>query len=83
MCESMSHHNRVRHEARTAGNHDLLKIRSAKTSSPSEVSENSLCKCRVAPGMAMTVGMTMVLPPSHSLKQWGRLGENLGGVKRP
>jgi hypothetical protein len=29
-------------------------------------SENPLCKCRVAPGMAMTVGMIMVLPPSHS-----------------
>ena len=48
--------------------HDLLKIRSAKISSLSEMSENSLCKYQVvpAPDMAMTVGMTMVLPSSHS-----------------
>ena len=39
-------------------------------------SENPLCEYRVAPGMAMTVGMTMVLPSSHSLKQWGRLCQN-------
>nr|WP_303661744.1 hypothetical protein [Bacteroides intestinalis] len=39
-------------------------------------SENTRCKCRLAPGMAMTVGMTMVLPPSHSFKQWGRLCQN-------
>ena len=30
------------------------------------LSENPLCKYQVAPDMAMTVGMTMVLPPSHS-----------------
>ena len=40
---------------------------------PSEITRY---KCRFAPGMAMTVGMTMVLPPSHSLKQWGRLCQN-------
>ena len=56
--------------------HDLLKIRSVKISSLSEMSENSLCKYQVAPDMAMTVGMTMVLPPSHSLKQWERLCQN-------
>lgn len=39
-------------------------------------SEKPLCEYRVAPGMAMTVGMTMVLPSSHSLKQWGRLCQN-------
>ena len=39
-------------------------------------SENPLCEYRVAPDMAMTVGMTMVLPSSHSLKQWGRLCQN-------
>ena len=39
-------------------------------------SEKTLCEYRVAPGMAMTVGMTMVLPSSHSLKQWGRLCQN-------
>lgn len=39
-------------------------------------SENPLREYRVAPGMAMTVGMTMVLPSSHSLKQWGRLCQN-------
>ena len=26
---------------------------------------------------------TMILLPSHRLKQWGQLGENLGGVKFP
>lgn len=45
-------------------------------SSLSEMSENSLCKYQVAPDMAMTVGMTMVLPSSHSFKQWGRLCQN-------
>ena len=39
-------------------------------------SEKSLCEYRVAPGMAMTVGMTMVLPSSHSFTQWGRLCQN-------
>ena len=41
-----------------------------------ELSEKPLCEYRVAPDMAMTVGMTMVLPSSHSLKQWGRLCQN-------
>ena len=40
------------------------------------LSEKPLCEYRVAPDMAMTVGMTMVLPSSHSLKQWGRLCQN-------
>ena len=40
------------------------------------LSENPLCKYQVAPDMVMTVGMTMVLPSSHSLKQWGRLCQN-------
>ena len=39
-------------------------------------SEKPLCEYRVAPGMAMTVGMTMVLPSSHSFTQWGRLCQN-------
>lgn len=39
-------------------------------------SEKPLCEYRVAPGMAMTVGMTMVLPLSHSFTQWGRLCQN-------
>ena len=26
---------------------------------------------------------TMILLPSHRLKQWGQLGENLGGVRFP
>ena len=43
------------------------------TSRPIGPSEDTLCKCRFATGIAMTVGMTMVLPPSHSLKQWGWL----------
>ena len=29
-------------------------------------SDRTSCKCRVAPDMAMTTGMTMVLPSSHS-----------------
>lgn len=29
-------------------------------------SDRTCCKCRVAPDMAMTTGMTMVLPSSHS-----------------
>lgn len=29
------------------------------------------CKCQFAPGLAMTVEMAVLLPPSHSLKQWG------------
>ena len=57
-------------------NYDLLKIRSVKTPSLFERSEKSLCKCWIVPSMAMTVGMIMVLPSSHSLKQWGRLCQN-------
>ena len=34
---------------------------------------DTLCKRQFALCAAMTVRMTMVLPPSHSLKQWGWL----------
>ena len=61
MRESTSHSSRVRHAPRF------------RFTGPSE---KPLCEYRVAPGMAMTVGMTMVLPSSHSLKQWGRLCQN-------
>ena len=54
MRESTSHSSRVRHAPRF------------RFTGPSE---KPLCEYRVAPGMAMTVGMTMVLPSSHSLKQ--------------
>ena len=61
MRESTSHSSRVRHAPRF------------RFTGPSE---KPLCEYRVAPGMAMTVGMTMVLPSSHRLKHWGRLCQN-------
>ena len=43
---------------------------------PTGPSEKIPFKCRAATGVAMTIGMTMVLPPSHSFTQWGRLCQN-------